>query len=277
MNNFDFNSKEYKVVKTTEVNGREAFVVQRKLRIEDIFSLDKRIGNEYVDGRELHEVLGYNTKYKQWMDNLIEKYGFEKDEDYLLRAEKVASNNPKNPYTTQTNHKLTAEMAKEIAMVQGNKIGQTVRKYFIQIEKDYIEYITGRKEFTEENRQESLQKVTVIQEGIVGTFAIGIANWQTDVDKVMKRLGGYETGLDRDKWKKVWNRAYKILEEQTGVNIQERLDRIQDEMLENGFSQAQVEKVNKISVVAKDIELIKTFTTIVQEMASKKKIEVTVH
>ena len=277
MNNFDFNSKEYKVVKTTEVNGREAFVIQRKLRIEDIFSLDKRIGNEYIDGRELHEVLGMEERYSRWIGRML-KYGFDEGTDFnTYQTVQVQIEGNKEVKRTVDNHKLTLDMAKEIAMIQRSEIGKQVRNYFKQIEKDYIEYITERKEFTEENRQESLQKVTVIQEGIVGTFAIGIANWQTDVDKVMKRLGGYETGLDKDKWKKVWNRAYKLLEEQTGVNIQERLDRIQDEMLENGFSQAQVEKVNKISVVAKDIELIKTFTTIVKDMASKKKIEVTVH
>lgn len=43
---------------------------------------------------------------------------FEENTDYILVSQKSLTNNPRNPYTIQTDHIMTLDMAKEIAMIQ---------------------------------------------------------------------------------------------------------------------------------------------------------------
>ena len=86
-----------------------------------------------VLGRDLHEALGIKTAYKDWFPRICE-YGFEEGKDYILVAQKRATNNPKNPYTNITNHQITITMAKEICMIQRTDIGKKYRQYFIAVE-----------------------------------------------------------------------------------------------------------------------------------------------
>lgn len=80
-------------------------------------------GTVAVSGRELHKGLEIETPYKQWMNRMID-YGFEENTDYILVTQKSLTNNPRNPYTTQTDHIMTLDMAKEIAMIQRSNIGK---------------------------------------------------------------------------------------------------------------------------------------------------------
>lgn len=91
-------------------------------------------GQQLVSGRELHKVLEIGTQFTKWIQRMID-YGFIKDVDYTLVIQKRLTNNPKNPYTEETDYILTLEMAKHIAMLQRSEIGMTVRKYFIECEK----------------------------------------------------------------------------------------------------------------------------------------------
>lgn len=89
-----------------------------------------------VGGRELHEALGVETQYTKWFERMCE-YGFVENQDYVLVSQKSLTKNPKNPYTTITNHAIKLDMAKEIAMIQRNEKGKEVRKYFLEVEKEF--------------------------------------------------------------------------------------------------------------------------------------------
>lgn len=95
-------------------------------------------GTVAVSGRELHKGLEIETPYKQWMNRMID-YGFEENTDYILVTQKSLTNNPRNPYTTQTDHIMTLDMAKEIAMIQRSDIGKKIRGYFIKVERQHNE------------------------------------------------------------------------------------------------------------------------------------------
>ena len=98
-----------------------------------------------VSGRELHEKLEIKTAYKDWFPRMCE-YGFNENEDYILVAQKRATNNPKNPETTFNDHQLTLEMAKQICMIQRTEAGKRYREYFLEIEKMWNspEYVMAR-------------------------------------------------------------------------------------------------------------------------------------
>ncbi|MDE5772677.1 MAG: antA/AntB antirepressor family protein [Ruminococcus sp.] len=94
-----------------------------------------------VSGRELHEALEVKTPYTMWFERMCE-YGFTENEDYILVSQICETNNPKNPRTTIIDHHLTIDTAKEICMLQRTDIGRTIRKYFIETEKQYRQQLS---------------------------------------------------------------------------------------------------------------------------------------
>ena len=87
-----------------------------------------------LSARELHEFLGINTQYTKWFERMAE-YGFNENVDYQAISQKrlTAQGNE----TTYTDHQITIEMAKEIAMLQRNEKGKQARQYFIELEKKW--------------------------------------------------------------------------------------------------------------------------------------------
>ena len=86
-----------------------------------------------VSGRQLHEALEVKTEYKKWFSRMAE-YGFNESEDFLKVTQKcLTSSTGQNT----TDHIIKLDMAKEIAMIQRTDKGKEVRKYFIQVEKDF--------------------------------------------------------------------------------------------------------------------------------------------
>ena len=89
-----------------------------------------------VSGRELWEALEVETPYTQWFKRMAE-YGFSENVDFALVSQKCETNNPKNPYTTKTDHQLTIPMAKELCMLQRTDKGKQMRQYFIAVEEQW--------------------------------------------------------------------------------------------------------------------------------------------
>ena len=98
--------------------------------------------NPTVLGRDLHLALGVETRYNDWFPRMAE-YGFEEGKDYCS----ILSNGDGfGKSATKTDHQLTIEMAKEIAMLQRTDKGKEVRQYFIELERRWNqpEYVMAR-------------------------------------------------------------------------------------------------------------------------------------
>lgn len=87
-----------------------------------------------VSGRDLHKVLEIKTQYTKWLERMKE-YGFEENVDYIAISQKRLT--AQGNHTEFIDHVLKMDMAKEIAMLQRNEKSKEVRKYFIQVEKDF--------------------------------------------------------------------------------------------------------------------------------------------
>lgn len=249
--------------------NKEVQVEETPKAIKDLFTLEKDTeGNPVISGRELHEALGIETQYAKWINRMFD-YGFEEDKDYVITSEKVHVQKRLRTYE-QSNHILTLDTAKQIAMIQRTPIGKMIREYFLAIQKDYLDYITGRKAFTEDNVQESLDNVIELQEGIVAHFAVGKNTWRKDTDRVMKRLGT----MNKRNYSEIRNRAYELLEEREGVNLSTRLNNIKKRLLKNGFTKNAIDKKNRMDVIAQDDKLIQTYIEVVTELASEYKVGV---
>lgn len=84
-----------------------------------------------VLGRDLHDFLEVETRYNDWFKRMTE-YGFSEGNDFYSILSKTSDGG-----RPATDHQLTLEMAKEIAMLQRNEKGKIARQYFIQLEKDW--------------------------------------------------------------------------------------------------------------------------------------------
>lgn len=87
-----------------------------------------------VSARELYEGLEIKTAFKDWFPRMA-AYGFEENQDFILVAQKRATNNPKNPVATYNDYQISVDMAKQICMFQRSEKGKQYRQYFIDLEK----------------------------------------------------------------------------------------------------------------------------------------------
>ena len=91
-------------------------------------------GKVEISGRQLHMKLNVQTPYHKWMPRMIE-YGFVEGTDFAVTDKNVRNSN--GGKQTVTDHILTLNMAKEIAMLQRTPEGQEIRRYLIKVEEDW--------------------------------------------------------------------------------------------------------------------------------------------
>lgn len=87
-----------------------------------------------LSARELYEFLDVKTRYNDWFSRMCE-YGFNENFDYRAITQKRVT--VQGNETKFTDHEITLDMAKEIAMIQRNEKGKQARQYFIEIEKQW--------------------------------------------------------------------------------------------------------------------------------------------
>lgn len=152
-------------------------------------------GEPSVSGRELHEFLGVATPYDKWFPRMAE-YGFTEGRDFSTYLSESTGGRP------STNHLLTIDMAKEIAMIQRTERGKQARQYFIQVEKDYNspEKIMARALRIAE-KELSILKLDVERMKPKEIFADSVASSHTSIligelAKILK-ANGHETGQKR--------------------------------------------------------------------------------
>lgn len=91
-------------------------------------------GKVEISGRQLHMKLNVQTPYHKWMPRMIE-YGFVEGTDFAVTDKNVRNSN--GGKQTVTDHILTLNMAKEIAMLQRTQEGQEIRRYLLKVEEDW--------------------------------------------------------------------------------------------------------------------------------------------
>lgn len=87
-----------------------------------------------ISGRELHAKLEIDTPYHKWFPRMCE-YGFTEGQDYFEVSDKIV-HNPQGGRPA-TDHQLTIDMAKEICMLQRSEQGKAVRRYLLDLEKQW--------------------------------------------------------------------------------------------------------------------------------------------
>lgn len=95
-----------------------------------------------INGEDLHDALGIQTRYSNWILRRIDEYKFVENQDFA-KVSKIGQ--VRNAFgfrgVEKCEYHLTLDMAKELAMVERSEIGRQVRRYFIQIESEHRDAI----------------------------------------------------------------------------------------------------------------------------------------
>nr|DAP95560.1 MAG TPA: hypothetical protein [Caudoviricetes sp.] len=90
-----------------------------------------------ISGRELHAKLEIDTPYHKWFPRMCE-YGFTEGADFNMdKNVRVQKEGDREVSREVTDHQLTIDMAKEICMLQRSEQGKAVRRYLLDIERQW--------------------------------------------------------------------------------------------------------------------------------------------
>ncbi|MES2706368.1 MAG: antA/AntB antirepressor family protein [Verrucomicrobiota bacterium] len=95
------------------------------------------IGGEAVPAvnlRDIYQALGSNRQFADWAKRRLEETQAEEGADYLLH--KFVKQLPSGSKRL-TDYLVTLDLAKEIAMLERNEKGKQIRRYFIEVEKEF--------------------------------------------------------------------------------------------------------------------------------------------
>lgn len=79
--------------------------------------------SSWIDARTLHKELKVGKVFANWIKGKIAKYEFVENEDYKFSPKRAKTS--KQGGRPSNNYSLTLDMAKELSMVENNKIGQS--------------------------------------------------------------------------------------------------------------------------------------------------------
>lgn len=157
-------------------------------------------GKVEIRGRQLHMKLNIGTEYAKWMTRMVE-YGFIEGVDYKVVIVKNDENRSLGGRPS-TDHILTLNMAKEIAMLQRTPEGQEIRRYLIKVEEDWNspEKVMARAVLMANNKVKELTTLTEIQQATIEAqkpkvlFADAVSGSQTSISvgqlaKLVKQRG----------------------------------------------------------------------------------------
>lgn len=101
----------------------------------ELIPIIKQEDSQVVDARTFHQFLEVETRFNDWISRRIEEYGFVEGTDFYSVLSKSDGGRK------ATEYHISLDMAKELAMVERNEKGKLARKYFIEVEKRYVNSI----------------------------------------------------------------------------------------------------------------------------------------
>lgn len=111
------------------------------LMSEDMLPVEHGSNGLTVNSRDLYNRLCVGRDYSTWIRERIKEYGFEEGVDFSPVLGKINSVAKAPRGRKRIDYIITLDMAKELAMVERNEKGRLVRKYFLEVEKRYRDWI----------------------------------------------------------------------------------------------------------------------------------------
>ena len=227
-----------------------------------------------MDGRELHDYLEVDTRFRTWVKRRIKEYGFEDGLDFSTILSESGRGRPSKEYI------FTLDTGKELGMVEKTEKGSKIRKHFIELEKkakkqitsnanqfDLLRRMVDQMEQMDKRTRRAEQKASQANKGVEklqDTFAQIDDDWRQYVNKVFSKIGR-KTGDYRSYRKE----SYIMLDRRAGVDLQQRLKNKKKRMKRNGATKTAIKEANKLDVIEDSKKLTEIYVNIVQEFEAK--------
>lgn len=118
-----------------------------------------------MNARDLHKMLESKQDFSTWIKRRITQCGFEKGFDYVRLHQKMEANN-----ATLIEYIISVDMTKYLGMMELNKKGHEIRKYYIEQE----EFARQLKDGLQARIGHISAQVEMITQFIKSAFKIGL-------------------------------------------------------------------------------------------------------
>lgn len=98
----------------------------------ELIPIIKQENSQLVDANKLYDFMEVDTPFHKWIARRIEEYTFTEGTDFWTKMSESNGGRPAKEYH------ISLDMAKELAMVERNEKGKLARKYFIEVEKRFM-------------------------------------------------------------------------------------------------------------------------------------------
>lgn len=103
--------------------------------MEELIKIQVENDRQLVSARELHNGLGLKNKFSAWWNQ--SSSSFENGIDFTREPQSYLVKSGNGTVRRYDDYALTLDMAKELCMMSKTEKGKEVRKYFIQVEKNW--------------------------------------------------------------------------------------------------------------------------------------------
>lgn len=150
---------------------------QLKVIADDMLPIyENESGEKLVNARELHEKLLVVTPFHKWIERRIINYGFMEGEDFWTYLSESNGGRPSKQYL------FTLDTGKELAMLENNEIGRAIRKYFIQVEREY------RKKF----QPQTIEDLIIMQAQSVKELKQKVDQQEKKLETISHRIDNFD-------------------------------------------------------------------------------------
>ena len=103
--------------------------------MKSLINIQIKDNQQLVSARDLHKNLGLKKKFSGWWEQNSDS--FENEIDFTREPQSYLIQSGKGTVREYDDYLLTIDMAKELCMMSKTEKGKEVRKYFIQVEKNW--------------------------------------------------------------------------------------------------------------------------------------------
>lgn len=248
--------------------------------------------NGMTTAKKLYEFLELNQgNYARWCkSNITENEFAEENVDYW--AFFIDEERDFNPNPTQ-DFKLTAHFAKKLSVKGNSARAEEAREYFARLEEKAKQMVIdrnqlspqlrlmnmlvesmSRQELEQKRQSEQIERLEDNQRAFVDTFqsTTDKENFQTWVSKCISKVAEspmFHSELGRNsRYAYARNESYKRLKEKRNCNLDDRVARAKGRAMERnpGITRAELNSINKLSVIAGDNNFRPVYETVIKEM-----------
>lgn len=235
-------------------------------------------GEYVVDGRELWEGVQSKQEFANWIKKRFMECDAIKDVDFTS-FDKIIER--ETGATKRIEYIIKLDTAKEMAMLERNEIGKSVRKYFIEIEKRSKQRQTPlvtelspqlqlliNLELKQKEQDKLIENLDKRLGNMKEVVSLDANSWRTETAGLLNKIAKIRGGSG-EAYRETRRESYDLLNMRMGVSLETRLTNKRRRAAENGVCLSARNKMSPVDVIAEDKKLIEGYVSVVKDMAIK--------